>query len=170
MKKFNKKALLVIMALCVSMFVFTGCNDTPEPVADDTPSAAEEAQKIHDYEDIAPTFETTDDYFKALEILDNAGKYVKTDFENRMAEENADAAAVAETVKKPFTQFKAITPPAEYAAANQYYMTAADQFIAYIDALAAGQDGAAKLDEAKKSMSAGNTAATDALVQSSQAQ
>lgn len=176
MKRFNKKALLVIMALCVSMFVFTGCNDEtePAPVTDDTPSAEEEAQKIHDYDDIAATFETDDDYFKALETLTNAGKYVKTDLANRMAEidatDTAKATEVAETVKKPFTQFKAITPPAAYAEANQYYMTAADQFIAYIDAVVAGQDGTAQLEAAQKSINAGSTAATDALVKSSQAE
>lgn len=170
MKKFNKKALLVILALCVSMFALTGCDKDPEPVADDTPSAEEEAQKIHDYEDIAATFETDDDYFKALETFTNAGKYVKTDLANRMAEENADATAVAEIVKKPFTQFKAITPPANYAEANKHYMVAADQYIAYVDAVVAGQDGAAQLEAAKKSMNEGTTAATDALVQSSQTQ
>lgn len=175
MKKFNKKALILASVLCLSLFALVGCGgDDTTNVEDETPTAEEEAQTIHDYDDIAATFETPDDYFEALDTFTAAAKNVKTDLANRLAEiDTADQTAVAEvvdTVKKPFTQFMAATAPADYAEANQYYTKACEQIIAYIDAAAKGEDASAQLEEAMGNINAGTTAVTDILVKTGNTQ
>ena len=172
MKKFTKKTMIIIALLCVSVFALTACNNSTDDkkVESETPSAEEEAQTIHEYEDINTTIETSDDYFKALEIFTDAAKNVKTDLANRLAEidtsDTAKVQEVAEIVKKPFTQFLNVTPTAEYKEYNQYYVDACNQIISYVDKTIAGEDATETLNNALTNIQTATTEITNALANS----
>lgn len=162
MKKINKK-LLLVSVLCLAMFAFFGCSDEPEAEPE-----VNEAATIHEYEDIAAAPETFEDYLKATEIIDKAFTYAPTDLQNRLAEiDTNDAAAVqtvVDTVKKPFVQFMALTPPAEYEAANADFVKACELTISYIEKTAAGEDAAADHKAAQEAMNAAITAVADVML------
>lgn len=165
MKKINKK-LFVVSLLCLSVFALFGCSD--EPSTTNQESGINETTIIHEYDDIAATPETFDDYLTATEIINNAVTYLETDLANNLDQINTDnaeeVAATVETVKKPFTQFMAMTAPAEYETANAHFVKACELSVKYIDAVAAGQDASADLKAAQDEVAAGITATADVIV------
>lgn len=176
MKKLTKKTLILISVLCFSLFALTACGGEEDPAAtpngeettttEETP-AAEEETPIHEYEDINTTIETDDDYFAALEIFSEAANNLNSDLTNRLAEiDTADSAQVQEvvnTVKKPFTQFLNVTPPAAYETANASYVEACNQILTYIDQVAAGEDGGNALSDAVQLIQQTTNSIADAL-------
>ena len=172
MKKFAKKTLVVIGILCLSLFALTACSNNADNAADnsDETTMGQEADAIHEYEDINTTVETADDYFAALDIFTSAASNVKTDLAKRMEkiepQDTESVQNVVETVKKPFTQFLNVTPVNDYAEVNQYYVDACNQILQYIDKTVAGEDAEDLLTSASENISKANTEIANALANS----
>ncbi len=179
MKKFTKKALILIGILCLSLFALTACGGEEDPAANsnsdgtntaEETSATEDDATIHEYEDINTTIETDDDYFAALEIFSEAAGNLSNDLNNRLAEidtsDSAQVQEVVDTVKKPFTQFLNVTPPAAYETANASYVEACNQILTYIDQVAAGEDGGDALTNAVQLIQQTTNSIADTLANS----